>query len=280
MDVIFFMLGVTACYTITSLSDRYAAHDVKFTGSEFTCLMCSSMSVFVACFLPFQERYLTLSWQSLAAVLLTALCKVLEFEMSMLVMKQIPAFELKAWLGINLFVSYVTELAGGADLNFIKLVCIGMTAVGLVLIVRSEKAEKTDYLKVGVPLILYLFSKYGYSIVIKTFTPFIAPTYQLLFAMIIITLATLFRVKPIEIFRKSKKGALTVILARIPNAAGTLLENAVIAISITCYSFIQPMILVTLFIIDIIKNHKRRRDRRELVGSAVCIAGILLFVFI
>lgn len=278
MNVIFPMLGVTACYTITSLSDRYAAHDVHFKGSEFTFLMCSSMSLFVACSLPFQDVYMTLSWQAFAAMLLTAVCKYLEFTMSMTVMEQLSAFELKAWLGVNLFVSYFTEVLTGLGISAAKIGCIVLTAVGLVLIVRSDKKEKPDYKRIIVPLILYLMSKYGYSIVIKGFTPYISSALMLLSAMVIITIVTLFTVKPADIFRKSRKGAIAVILTRIPNAIGTLLENAVIAISITSYSFIQPMILVTLFLIGFFRS--KDRSPSELAGSLVCIAGIVLFVLV
>ncbi len=68
MEAIFLMLGVTACYTTTSLTDRYAAHDAKISGNDFTFLMCASMSVFVACSLPLQEIRFELVWQSFAAV--------------------------------------------------------------------------------------------------------------------------------------------------------------------------------------------------------------------
>ena len=278
MEVILMMLGVTGCYTCTSLADRYAAHDVGFKGSEFTFLMCSSMSIFIALTLPFQEIRFTLCWQSFAAVILVAVCKFLEFEMSMLVMKELSAFELKAWLGVNLFVSYFTEVIGGEPLRLARVGCIVLTVIGLVLIVRSDKEEKPNYLKILLPLVLYLFSKYGYSLVIKGFTPYVSSTVQLLAALVIIALVMLFRVRPAEIFRKSKKGAATVILARIPNAAGTLLENAVIAVSITSYSFIQPMILVTLFLIGAIRS--KHRCVKELVGSLVCITGIALFLFV
>ena len=278
MEAIFLMLGVTACYTTTSLTDRYAAHDAKISGNDFTFLMCASMSVFVACSLPLQEIRFELVWQSFAAVLLVALCKYLEFDMSMIVMKELSAFELKAWLGVNMFVSYLTEVIGGEPLRFTRLGCIALTAVGLVLIVRSDKKEKPDYRKILLPLILYMMSKYGYSIVIKGFSPYVSSTMQLLPALVLITLVTLIKARPAKIFRENKKGAIVVIAARLPNTAGTLLENAVIAISITSYSFIQPMILVTLFLIGFVRN--KERSAKEMIGSVVCIVGIVLFALL
>ncbi len=275
MNGIILMLAVTACYTTTSLSDKYAVSKAKFTGNEFTFLMCSSMSVFLLFTLPFQELKFTFTWQSFAAILLIAVCKMLEFQMSALVLKQLSAFELKAWLGVTLFASYITDIFYGAELKALKILCISVTIIGLIFIARSGKDNRTEYRKIIVPLILYLAAKYGYGLVIKAFTPYISPTMQLLPALAIIAVIILFTVKPTEILKKNKVGALKVILARIPNTAGMLLENAVIAISLVSYSFIQPMILVTLFLIGLIR--KEQHTRLNLIGSIICVAGVVMF---
>ncbi len=275
MNVVFLMLAVMVCYTITSLSDKYAVSEAKFTGNEFTFLMCSSMSFFLAFTLPFQELRFTLTWQSFVAIILIATCKMLEFQMSALVLKQLSAFELKAWLGVTLFVSYITDVLYGADLRVLKIICIAVTVTGLVFIAKSGRDGKFEYRKIAVPLVLYLAAKYGYGLVIKAFTPYISPTVQLLPALVIIAIIMLFRIKPSEIMKKNKIGALKVILARIPNAAGMLLENAVIAISLANYSFIQPMILVSLFLIGILR--KESHSKLNLVGSVICVAGVVMF---
>ncbi len=275
MNVVIMMLAVTACYTITSLSDKYAVSEAKFTGNEFTFLMCSSMSVFLAFTLPFQQLHFSLAWQSFAAILLIALCKLFEFQMSALVLKQLSAFELKAWLGITLFTSYITDVLYGAELRLLKLLCIAVTVVGLVFISRSARAEKIEYRKILIPLVLYLAAKYGYGLVIKAFTPYISPTMQLLPALVLVAMIMLFMIKPSEIMAKNKKGAVKVILARIPNAAGMLLENAIIAISLVNYSFIQPMILITLFFIGLIRRESC--SKLNLIGSIICVIGVALF---
>ncbi len=275
MNGIILMLAVTACYTITSLSDKYAVSKVKFTGNEFTFLMCSSMSFFLLFTLPFQELHFTLTWQSFAGIILIAVCKLLEFQMSALVLKQLSAFELKAWLGVTLFASYITDILYGAELKALKIFCIAATVAGLIFIARSGKDGKIEYRKIAVPLILYLAAKYGYGLVIKAFTPYISPTMQLLPAMLLITVIMLFRIKPSEILKKNKVGALKVILARIPNTVGMLLENAVIGVSLANYSFIQPMILVTLFLIGLIR--REQHTRLNLIGSVICVAGVVMF---
>lgn len=274
MNAVILMLAVTACYTICSLNDKYAAAKANFSGDEFTFLMCSSMSVFLALSLPFQNLSFSLTWQSFLSVLLVAMCKMLEFQMSARVLKQLSAFELKAWLGITLFASYFTDILFGSELNIIKLICIFATAAGLVFIARSSKGG-VNYKQIILPLVLYLVSKYGYGLVIRSFSPSASSTMQLLPAMVIISLIMLPRVHIRELIKNNRSGVVKVVLARIPNTLGMLLENAVISISLANYSFIQPMILVTLFVIGLIRREKR--SQLNLIGSIICIVGIVAF---
>ncbi len=274
MNVVILMLAVTACYTICSLNDKYAAAKANFSGDEFTFLMCSSMSVFLALSLPFQNLSFSLTWQSFLAVLLVAMCKMLEFQMSARVLKQLSAFELKAWLGITLFASYFTDILFGSELSVFKLICIFATAAGLVFIARSSKGG-VNYKQIILPLVLYLVSKYGYGLIIRSFSPYASSTMQLLPAMVIISLIMLPRVHIRELIKNNRSGIVKVVLARIPNTLGMLLENAVISISLANYSFIQPMILVTLFVIGLIRREKR--SRLNLIGSIICIVGIVAF---
>ena len=274
MNVVILMLAVTACYTICSLNDKYAAAKANLSGDEFTFLMCSSMSLFLAVSLPFQQLSFSFEWQSVLAVLLVVVCKMLEFHMSARVLKQISAFELKAWLGITLFASYFTDILFGSELSIIKLICIFATAAGLIFIARSSNGG-VNYKQIILPLVLYLVSKYGYGLVIKSFSPYASSTMQLLPAMVIISLIMLPRVHIRELIKNNRSSVVKVVLARIPNTLGMLLENAVISISLANYSFIQPMILVTLFVIGLIRREKR--SRLNLIGSIICIVGIVAF---
>lgn len=275
MNVFALMLGVTACYTITSFSDKYAVSKAKFSGDEFTFLMCSSLSVFTLISLPFQNIYFTVTWQSFAAILLIAVCKIFEFQMNAIVLQQLSAFELKAWIGVTLFVSYLTDVIYGSELSIYKLLCIAATVTGLALIVRSGRENKIEYRKIAVPLILYLTSKYGYGLIIKTFTPYVSPTMQFMPALMLVSLIMLTKVRPAEIFKNNKRGAVNVILARIPNTLGMLMENIVISVSLASYSFIQPMILISLFVIGIMQ--RKRYSRLNFAGSVVCLAGVVIF---
>lgn len=274
MNVVILMLAVTACYTICSLNDKYAAAKANLSGDEFTFLMCSSMSVFLAASLPFRNLSFSFTWQSFLAVLLVAMCKMLEFQMSARVLKQLSAFELKAWLGITLFASYFTDIFFGSELSVFKLICIFATAADLVFIARSSKGG-VNYKQIILPLMLYLVSKYGYGLIIRSFSLYASSTMQLLPAMVIISLIMLPRVHIRELIKNNRSGVVKVVLARIPNTLGMLLENAVISISLANYSFIQPMILVTLFVIGLIRREKR--SQLNLIGSMICIVGIVAF---
>lgn len=215
------------------------------------------------------------AWKSFAAIALVAVCKMLEFQMSALVLKQLSAFELKAWLGVTLFASYFTDILFGAEPSALKIICIIATAIGLVFIASLSNDGKVNYKQIIILLILYLVSKFAYGLVIKGFTPYVSSTMQLLPAMIILSLLLLPKVSVGELIKKNRSGVIKVVLARIPNTIGMLLENAVISISLANYSFIQLMVLVTLFAIGLIKREKR--SVLNMVGSIVCIIGVVAF---
>lgn len=269
------MIAVTACYTVTSLNDKYASSGAKFGGCEFTFLMCSSMAFFLTLSLSFQKIYFSPTWQSFAAVLLIAVCKLLEFYMSVLVLRQLSAFELKAWLGITLFASYITDVLYGVPLSVLKLICIVVTVIGLVLIVRSGDKKDIAYKKIALALALYIAAKYGYGLVIKSFSEYVSPTMQLLPALALISLALLPKAAPRNFVKVQPKGTLAVVLARIPNTIGMLIENAIISISLASYSFIQPMILVSLFVISLIRREKY--TRLNIIGNIICVVGVISF---
>ena len=102
---------------------------------------------------------------------------------------------------------------------------------------------------------------------------------MLLFALIILAVVTAPAAKPFSIAKNSpegKKGVIIVLLCKLPNALGLLGENAVTAESLTNAAFISPMMLITIFIAGLF-DKSTRPTGLNLVGSIVCIAGILGF---
>lgn len=268
------MLFVCVCYTCTSTADKHSVSVHKLSVNTFTFIMTASLSVFIAMTLPFGTHTLKLCHQTAIGVLLLAACKILETTMSVYILRELSAFEVKAWLGITLFASYFTDVFFGAEYDFLKLAAISVTVVGLVLIASSGREDKINYKKIVIPLMLYLLSKYGYAVVMRAFSDYASSSVLLLSALMVVALIY-FPFVDFSEFKTKTRGCLQTSLMRIPNTAGILAENAVIAISMTNYSFIQPLILVSLFFIRIIK--KERFAKKNLLGSILCIAGLAAF---
>lgn len=270
------MLMVVLCYTICSLSDKYAVAKIKFNGNELTFLMAAATALFMTFTLPFVDTRVVWGIPAVVAILLLTASKMLEFQMSALILQDMSAFELKAWLGICLFMSYFTDiLMKTQDFSWLRLGFIAVTVVGLVLIAQSGR-KKIRYGKIVLPLIVYLVAKYGYGFVIAAAEPYISSTMCLYFALILLALILLPMAHPVRIFREKRNGGLFVVLTKIPNVAGLLGENAVIAVSLANYSFIQPMILVVLFFWGIARKEEEH-DLLSVLGGIVCIIGIVGF---
>lgn len=270
------MLMVVLCYTICSLSDKYAVAKIKFNGNELTFLMAAATALFMTFTLPFVDTRVVWGIPAVAAILLLTASKMLEFQMSALILQDMSAFELKAWLGICLFMSYFTDiLMKTQGFSWLRLGFIAVTVVGLVLIAQSGR-KKIRYGKIVLPLIVYLVAKYGYGLVIAAAEPYISSTMCLYFALILLALILLPMAHPVRIFREKRNGGLFVVLTKIPNVAGLLGENAVIAVSLANYSFIQPMILVVLFFWGIARKEEEH-DLLSVLGGIVCIVGIVGF---
>lgn len=269
------MLLVVACYTVCGLSDKYSVAKLKFDGNSFTFLMALPTAVLLLPLMPFSDMHLQLCWQSVLAAVLIMVSKLLEFKMSALVLTEMSAFELKAWLGLCLFASYATDIITATDtFSVLKLLAIVVTAAGLFMIARSER-EHISYKKIAVPLFFYLLSKFGYGFIITASAPYISSYFALLFGLILLAAVLAPFVHPIRMIKDKPKGCAFVALTKIPNALGLVLENAVIATSMTNYSCIQPMIMVALFFIGLIR--KESTKPLNIIGSIVCISGIAAF---
>ena len=269
------MLLVVLCYTICSLSDKYAVAKEGFNGTEFTFLMAAATAVFMTVTLPFVDTRVVWGWQAIGCILLITASKMLEFQMSAMVLTQMSAFELKAWLGLCLFLSYFTDIIQKTQQFDLGKIGFIMVTVGGLFMIAQAGEQQINYRKIVLPLIVYLLAKYGYGLVIAVSAPYISSTMVLYFALILLALILLPSAHPVQIFSKNRNGGLFVVFTKIPNVIGLLGENAVIAVSLFDYSFIQPMILVALFFIGMFK--KEEHSRQNVAGGIFCIIGILGF---
>ena len=149
------------------------------------------------------------------------------------------------------------------------------------MIARSG-GKKIDYKKILLPLVGYLLVKFGYGLIVSTFCKgsgdsicYISPTLSLFFALVLLSVVLAPKVHPIKLFKEKTKGAMFVSVTKIPNVIGLVCENIVATQSMANYSFIQPMILVVLFFIGLIKREEC--TKLNIAGGIICIAGIIGF---
>lgn len=266
-----------ACYVITSLSDKYCVSKGKLNGNELTIIMALATAVFMTPVMMFNFQPFALSWQAVLAVILIAGTKFGEFKLSALVLTDMSAFELKAWLGIAMFVSYLSDiLFYGEAFNWISLIFILFTGAGLFFIAKSN-GEKVSYRKIILPLIFYILVKFAYGVIMKEMTVFMPSDMILYFALILLSIALIPFIRMKTLIGEKKKGSIVCVLTKIPNAVGLYAENAAIAISLTGYMMIQPIILIALFIIGLFR--KENLNKMSIIGSVISIIGIIGFQF-
>ena len=276
------MLMVVALYSICAFNDKYAVSKAGYNGYELTFLMAAGTVPFLGLLLPFADRTLTICPQSFICIVLIALCKYIEFFTGAAILKEMSVFELKAWLGIILFVSYFSDvLIYDLALSWLKIIFIAITAAGLVIIASTGRG-RVHYLKIAIPLVLYLTAKFGYGFIMVKAEEYISTTMTLFFALVLLAILLVPMAKPWNIAKNSHegvKGVAIVVGCKLPNALGLMGENAVAATSLANYSFIQPMILLVALIIGLFSK-EQKPSPLNIAGSIICTAGILGFQFV
>ena len=245
-----FSLLTVVFYTASSLGDKYISAKLACSAQEFSFLVALSTAFFLTLVLPFTGWNFAFSLQSgLALVVLVAL-KIAEFYTSAALLKTVSAYELKAWLSLNVIVSYLVDLARGTETFFWAfLPCAAVLVAGIGLVAFGEKREK---------LLRYILLS------------LISPVCVLLLVMLGVALLQLPFVKFKTFFRK--KGLALGALTRIPNAAGLWTEAIAAQQNLLLYSLVQPMQLAILFLTAHIRREKMGKLR--LAGSIVTLVAV------
>lgn len=270
------MMGVViTAYTLCNISDKYIVSKQNIGRYDYTFFLALSSLFFLTFFLPFTDCTIRLNIDTIGIILGAALCKIIEFITLAAVLTELTAFEVKAWLGICIFLSYFTDIITLSDsFQLIKLIMILLTGVGLILIVWDNQ-RKINYRGIMIYLILHILSKFSYGLVIKIASKTMSTTLTLYLALIIVIVYILPKVHPIKIYKEKRKGIRILCGTRFVNVLGNIAENEVIKISLVQYSFIQPGILVMLFLERLF--HREHFQMKNLIGSILCIIGILGF---
>ena len=263
-----FSLLTVVFYAASSLGDKYISAKLACSAQEFSFLVALSTSFFLALVLPFTGWNFAFSLQSgLALVVLVAL-KIAEFYTSAALLKTVSAYELKAWLSLNVIVSYLVDLARGTETFFWAfLPCAAVLVAGIGLVAFGEKREKL--LRYILLSLGYIASKFLYGLQMNVLEG-TSPVCVLLLVMLGVALLQLPFVKFRTFFRK--KGLVLGALTRIPNAAGLWTEAIAAQQNLLLYTLVQPMQLAILFLTALIRREKMEKLR--LAGSIITLVAV------
>ena len=101
----------------------------------------------------------------------------------------------------------------------------------------------------------------------------------LLFALIVLAIVMFPSARPASIPKESPegtKGMLITLGCKFPNALGLLCLNRIAAQSLTNYAFVQPMILIVMFVSDFFTK-KEKTPVCSVIGGLLVISGIFGF---
>ena len=272
------MLMVVACYTLCSLNDKYAVSRACYDRHELMFLMAAGTVVFLGFTLPFSELSFEWSPKILIPIALAAACKYTEFAVLPTILREMTPFQLKSWVGLTLFMSYFTDvLFYDSSLSVLCLLFITVTLAGLFTASQADK-KSTRYGKIWLHLIVYVFTKYGYGLIMRSTKSILPNTLTLFIALTLLAVISLSQISVRKMLAKpeGKKGAFIVLIAKLPNTAGLLGENYTASRSLSNYSFIQPLILIALFI-TALADRRSRLSRQSIVGGLLTVAGIIGF---
>lgn len=263
-----FSLLTVVFYAASSLGDKYISAKLACSAQEFSFLVALSTAFFLALVLPFTGWNFAFTLQSgLALVVLVAL-KIAEFYTSAALLKTVSAYELKAWLSLNVIVSYLVDLARGTETFFWAfLPCAAVLVAGIGLVAFGEKREKL--LRYILLSLGYIASKFLYGLQMNVLEG-TSPVCVLLLVMLGVALLQLPFVKFRTFFRK--KGLVLGALTRIPNAAGLWTEAIAAQQNLLLYTLVQPMQLAILFLTVLIRREKMGKLR--LAGSIITLVAV------
>ena len=263
-----FSLLTVVFYAASSLGDKYISAKLACSAQEFSFLVALSTSFFLALVLPFTGWNFAFTLQSgLALVVLVAL-KIAEFYTSAALLKTVSAYELKAWLSLNVIVSCLVDLARGTETFFWAfLPCAAVLVAGIGLVAFGEKREKL--LRYILLSLGYIASKFLYGLQMNVLEG-TSPVCVLLLVMLGVALLQLPFVKFRIFFRK--KGLVLGALTRIPNAAGLWTEAIAAQQNLLLYTLVQPMQLAILFLT--VLSRREKMGKLRLAGSIITLVAV------
>ena len=160
-------------YSITAYGDKYISARLKCTPGEYTFLV-SVVTVFwlVLC-LPFTGWRLGMDRYSFFILACLVVWKVLEFYTTAVLLKDMEPYELKAWLGINVILSYGINLWEGKSRFQTGILLLSLCLLlGIWLILTDRRGAAGELKKSMGVCLLYIASKFMYGLQIGRMKPY------------------------------------------------------------------------------------------------------------
>lgn len=272
-----YLILTAVCFTVCTVADKYSISKYDLSSGDFTFLVAAASCVFMLPALFIGDVKFDISAGSFVTIALVTIDKIAEFSTAAAVLKKLSGFETKAWLGTALFLSYFSDIIFfGESFESLKLLFIFITCICLFFMVRDAKSgDKGRYKDIRLILVIYIFSKYFYGLIIRAGSGSISPVASVYASMVIITAIYLFKAELRGLFGEKRKGTLLVFFIRIPNSAGLVLENILIGTSLTMYSLEQPLILAFLLIYSFLRREST--SKVSILTGVLCLAAIFAF---
>ena len=151
-----FSLLTVVFYAASSLGDKFISAKLDCNAREFSFLVSAATALFLVLMLPFLGWSFAFSWRALVILLLLIAFKIGEFYMSAYLLKTVSAYELKAWLSINVILSFLVDLGRGKETFFWAFIpCAAALLVGIGMIAFAHRSEGEDVKKAGCLYILF-----------------------------------------------------------------------------------------------------------------------------
>lgn len=278
------MIGImltAACYTVSSIEDKRITSKLKCTPAEFAFIVSSATMARIGAAMPFIGWGFVFSMHNCLILLALAAAKIIEFYTSAILLKTVSAYELKAWLGINIVCSYYYNAINGvyAWNPWVILFSI-LLFIGIAMIVSGQNVSRKErrYSRWVLCLLFLLFigSKFLYGLMFGLMTHGCEATSVLFIVMLLTAFIQLSKIQIRDV--TGRKGITGAVVSRIPNAAGLILEVFVAMQDVFLYAMIQPVQLAVLFLFSIVK--KEPMGGRKLAGSILCLLSVCVITFL
>lgn len=258
-------------YSLTAYGDKYISSKLKCTPGEYTFLVSMLTVFWLLLCLPVTGWQMRFNRYSVLLLICLVVWKILEFYTTAMLLKHMEPYELRAWLGINVVLSYgINLLEGKSSFHISILVLVICLLMGIYLILTAQAERKLT--RSIIVCLLYIASKFMYGLQMGYMVSYGNKATILILVLTMVAVIQLPRLSKRTL--PDKKEMFGVVMSRLTNAAGLITEAEAATANIFFYTLVQPIQLFVLFIVCLITG--KPMSRRKQVGSVLCVVAVFL----